>query len=323
MAVVKADAYGHGAVAVAKKIAPQVDWFAVNNVKEGVELRENGIDNHSILVFMPPEVKTADAYSDYNLTATVSAKEQFELLKKGTKYHLLFDTGMGRMGFRSAEAEEVIKLQKVYSTLNCTGIYSHFANAHVPESSALDEQYNLFIKIRNQFGSELLTHFCNTGGIVQLERAHLDMVRSGIGIYGFSPGRFNIPGLRPAMKWRSYLAQVKPIKKGEAVSYGSTWQCPKDGFLGVIPVGYEDGLPRRLSGKLKVKIEGDYYAAVGIITMNYTMVYLQQNQFKTGTEVVLLDDEYTARTWAEAIGTIDYEVMTRISPKVRRKYLHA
>lgn len=319
LAVVKADAYGHGSVEVAKKIAAQVDWFAVNNVREGVELRENGIDLPT-LVFMPPEVKTADFYSDYNLTATVSAKEHFDLLKSGTEYHILFDTGMGRLGFSPAEAKGVLNLQKEHEELICTGIYSHFANAHDPKSPTLNEQYKLFKKICKQFDSELITHICNTGGIVQLPDAHLDLVRAGIGVYGFGPGRVDVPGLRSAMKWKTYLAQVKPIKKGEAVSYGSTWQCPADGFVGVLPVGFEDGLPRKLSGNLQVKIEDNYYSTVGIITMNYTMVYLQKQKFKTETEVLLLDDVNTARTWADTAGTIPYEIMARVSPKIPRKY---
>ncbi len=320
LAVVKADAYGHGAVEVAKKIAPQVDWFAVNSMQEGIELREQNID-HPILVFMPPEDETASQYAAYSLTATVGARDHFKLLPNDADYHLLFDTGMGRLGFSETDTEEVLKLENKYGKLNCTGIYSHFATADDPKSPKLREQFGKFKKIYVQFGDGLLKHICNTGGIVQLPEAHLEMVRSGIGVYGFGPGGVHISGLHPAMKWKTYLAQVKPIKKGEAVSYGSTWKCPADGFLGIIPVGFEDGLPRRLSGYLQVKIEGDYFSTAGIITMNYTMVYLQKHSFKTGTEVLLLGDENTARTWADSVGTIAYEIMTRISPKIPREYV--
>lgn len=320
LSVVKADAYGHGMAEVAKKIAPQVDWFAVNDVQEGIALRDSGI-NHPILVFIPPEAETAKQYSAYNLTATAGAKEHFKLLPAGVDYHLLFDTGMGRLGFSETEAEEVSKLQNKFNNLNCTGIYSHFATADDPKSPKLKEQFSRFKKVCSNFSAGLLTHICNTGGVAQFSEAHLDMVRSGIGIYGFGPGGVHIPGLHPAMKWKTYLAQVKLIKKGEAVSYGSTWKCPEDGFLGIIPVGFEDGLPRRLSGNLQVKIEGDPYSTAGIITMNYTMVYLQKHSFGTGTEVLLLGEQNTARSWADTIGTITYEVMTRISPKIPRKYM--
>lgn len=318
LAVVKANAYGHGAVDVAKKIAPQVDWFAVNNVKEGIELRENGI-NHPILVFMPPEAHTNQYYPAYDLTVSLSAKNHFNLLEKGTNYHLLFDTGMGRLGFDIDEVREVLKLKNKFTGLNCTGLYSHFATADDPKTNNLATQLQSFNDIRSQFEPQLFSHLCNTGGIIQSSDAHFNMVRSGIGIYGFGPGRVDIPGLRPAMRWKSYLAQVKPIQKGKVVSYGSTWQCPEDGYLGIIPVGFEDGLPRRLSGNLQVKIRDDYYSTAGIITMNYTMVYLQKKQFEPGTEVLLLGDKYSARDWANVVGTIPYEIMTRISPVIPRE----
>ena len=317
LAIVKADAYGHGAVQTAKKIASQVDWFAVNDVFEAKELRENDIA-HPILVFMPPNKRTSIFYSDLNLTATVCEEEHLQLLPNGSKYHFLFDTGMGRLGFRPDEAKKVARLQTRYNSLTCTGLYSHFATADQPNSPKLKEQLQLFKKLQKYFSGNLLTHMCNTGAISQIKEAHFDMVRSGIGIYGFSPGKVEIDGLRPAMKWRTHLIQVKRIEKGECVSYGSTWRCPEDGFLGVIPVGFSDGLPRRLSGKLNAKIGSDYYSAAGIITMNYTMVYLQKRNFKTGTEVLLLGGKYTARDWADTLGTIEYEIMTGIAKNPKR-----
>lgn len=319
LAVVKADAYGHGAVEVTKKIASQIDWLAVNNVNEGIELRKNGI-SMPILVFMPPNKKTAQTYETYNLTASVSAEEHFQLLPEGIDYHLLFDTGMGRLGFSIDEVKRVLKIKNGAGHLNCTGCYSHFANADTVDSPTLRKQLQTFKRIRSYFDSDLLTHLCNTGGTVQMPDAHFDMVRLGIGLYGFAPGQVEIAELQPAMKWKTTLIQVKSIKKGNKVSYGSTWQCPADGYLGVIPIGFEDGLPRRVSGNLHVKIDNQYYEAVGIVTMNYTMVYLQYDHVKKGTEVLLLGDKTNARTWAQTVGTIPYEIMTRINPKVRREY---
>lgn len=320
LVVVKADAYGHGAVEVSKKIAPQIDWFAVNDVQEGIELREHGID-HPILVFGPPEAETADTYHRYKLTATAGSANHFELLREGTKYHLLFDSGMGRLGFNKDEIEKVQKLQSKFSEVQCTGIYSHFATADELGSPKLKEQYQLFKKIRTRFNPQLLTHMCNTGATAQLPQAHFDMVRTGLGIYGFGPGEVNIPGLAPAMRWKTRLAQVKRLEKDETVSYGSVWKCPKNGYLGILPVGFEDGLPRSLSGKLMVKIGENYYSTVGIITMNYTMVYLQDQNLQAGTQVLLLDKKNTARSWADAVGTIVYEVLTRIYKEIPRTYL--
>lgn len=322
LAVVKADAYGHGAVEVVQKIGAQVDWLAVNNVQEAVELREHDV-SHPILVFEPPNSKTAAIYQAYNLTATVSEEAHFDLLKQGTEYHLLFDTGMGRLGFSPALVQKVRKLKESHADITCTGIYSHFANADALQSPTLNRQYKLFDKICESFKDELITHICNTGGIAQLPEAHCDMVRAGIGIYGYGPGQVEIEGLQPLMQWKTSLVQVKPIKKGDRVSYGSTWECPKDGYLGVLPVGFEDGLPRRLSGHLQVKIDGKYYSTAGIITMNYTMVYLKNNQLETGTEVLLLGDESSAGSWAHQLGTIPYEIMVSISPKIPRLYINS
>lgn len=319
LAVIKADAYRHGAVEVAKKLSPQVDWFAVNDIYEAINLRENGIEL-PILVFMPPDKNTSTLFFEYGLTATIGNEEHLQFLVDHSEYHLLFDTGMGRQGFNPGEAQKAKSLQAKYDHLTCTGIYSHFATADEPNSSKIDEQLELFKKARSIFDENLLTHICNTGGIVQVPDAHFDMVRSGLGIYGYQPGAVDISGLQPALKWKSYLSQIKTIKKGDSVSYGSTWQCPEDGYLGIIPVGYDDGLPRRLTGSLQVKIENKYFEAVGIITMNYIMVYLQKQAFESGTEVLLLGDRYTANEWADIVGSISYEILTGISSNNHRKY---
>lgn len=321
MAVVKADAYGHGAARVAAKIASNVHGFAVNNLQEGVELRKNEIKN-PVLVFEPPEAKTGYLYKDFDLTATVSDLQHFQILPAGAGYHLNFDTGMGRLGLRPEKASQITRLITKHDDLNCKGIYSHFATADEPGSPKVDEQYRLFQEICSNFDQGLPRHLCNTAGIIGYPEAHFDMVRAGIGLYGYAPGKVPIPGLMPALTWKTYLIQVKRIKRGETVSYGAAWEAPADGFCGIIPVGYSEGIPRRLSGRFQVSINGETYPVVGKVTMNYCMVFLGKTRMPIGSEVFLLNEHHTAQSWANATDTISYEILTNISPVVPRHYVN-
>lgn len=320
MSVVKADAYGHGAVEVASTLEPMVEAFAVNDIHEGIELRKQDITK-PILVFEVPQKTTASQYRVHNLTATVSAKEHFDWLPNGTSYHLNFDTGMGRLGFSPEESERVLSLMEENQNLFCTGLYSHFATADSPESDFVTEQHHLFTKIREQFPGKLSAHVANTGATAFYSSEQFDMVRLGIGLYGYAPGKTNIEGIKPILQWKSNLVQIKPIIEESPVSYGATWQAPSDGNLGVIPVGYDDGLKRRLSEELTVRIGGEKYPLVGNITMNYSMVFLGDDKYKPGTSVELLYAESDARDWASKIDTIPYEILTSINPKIPREYI--
>lgn len=320
MAVVKANAYGHGSVPLAKKIEPHIDWFAVNDIYEAVELREGGL-NKPVLVFGVPEKGDSHLYISHNITATISGENHFECLKKGTDYHLNVNSGMNRLGFRPEQIEEVLRLQKNHPELNCTGIYSHFATADEPASKKINQQYKTFKRIREQFDERLLTHMCNTAGMARCPQAQFDLVRTGIGIYGYSPGKISIPDLKPAIQWKTQLLQVNPIKKSETVSYGATWKARDDGYIGIIPVGYSDGIPRGLSGNFEVVINGKDYPVAGTVTMNYCMIDLGPNRFEVGTEVSLWNNEHTPQHWAEAMNTIPYEILTRIPVTITREYI--
>lgn len=321
MAVVKANAYGHGAVEVCNQLIKEVDWFAVANVDEGIELRQAGI-THPILIFGVPDIKNAGVFKKFNLVATVSAFEHFELLPAGSAYHLNFDSGMGRYGFLPDEVEEVQHAVKMHDELKCTGIYSHFATADEPNSTKAREQLAIFDEIRSRFNSSLLTHMANSGGAAFYQNSHFDMVRYGIGLYGYPPGNVPIKGLEPVLEWKSHLAQVKRIKKGNTVSYLATWEAPEDGYIGVIPVGYADGLPRNLSHQLEVEIKGKLYPVVGIITMDNIMVYLGNDNLPVDSEVTLLGrNRNTAGDWADKLGTISYEILCRFTRRVERVYI--
>lgn len=320
MAVVKANAYGHGAVKVAETLDPLVEAFAVNDIHEGIELRENGI-NKPILVFCVPGKSFASQYRVHNLTATISSKEQFAMLPNGTSYHLNFDTGMGRLGFNAEDAEEVAQMVHQSSKLFCTGIYSHFATADNPGSELVPRQHQQFKEILQHFPDNITTHISNTGGLAFYETEQFNMVRLGIGLYGYPPGETKIEDLKPVMSWKSNLVQIKEIEAQKSVSYGAKWFAPEDGYLGVIPVGYDDGLKRNLSGKITVRIGSETYDVVGTITMNYSMVFLRGDKHPAGTKVELLYPGSDALVWARQLDTIPYEILTGINEKIPRQYI--
>jgi len=319
MVVVKADAYGHGAVKVANHIESEVGAFAVNDIEEGIELRENGIVK-PILVFAVPEQSFASQYRVHNLTATISAQKHFDRLPNGTSYHLNFDTGMGRLGFRPEEAQRVSELVAEHSELFCTGIYSHFATADDPQSEQVLSQQDQFEHICSYFPDDLATHMANTGATTFYDTEQFNMVRLGIGIYGYAPGETEIDNIYPVMSWKSRLVQVNRIRAQHPVSYGGHWKAPNDGYLGIIPVGYDDGLRRNLSGQMAVRIDDNIYDIVGKITMNYCMVYLENEKYEPGEEVEILYNRNNAHDWAQILETIPYEILTSINPKIPRKY---
>ncbi|WP_138430373.1 alanine racemase [Fodinibius saliphilus] len=319
MAVVKADAYGHGATAVAEYIQPQVDAFAVNDIEEGIQLRKHGIAK-PILIFAVPEKDFVSEYRIHNLTATVSAVEHFDWLPGGTSYHLNFDTGMGRLGFHPEQSQKVAELVTENADLFCTGIYSHFATASNAGSERVIHQHKTFKDLRSNFPDGLNTHIANTGATAFYDTSQFNMVRLGIGIYGYAPGETGIEGIEPALSWQSRLVQVKEVKANNAISYGARWQAPGNGYLGVIPVGYDDGIKRNLSGNITVRIAEKEYEIVGSITMNFCMVYLGADQYPTGEKVELIYRGNTAKEWAQTLGTIPYEILTSINPKIPRKY---
>lgn len=319
MAVIKADAYGHGAVEVARALSDIYDMFAVANVAEGVELRKAGIEL-PVLVFGVPLSFTAKAYMEYDLCAVVSDREHFDLLEPGTNYHVKIDSGMGRLGFSAAELASVRELIEVKSHISCQGVMTHFATADERDSSYMEHQKQVLHEICSVFRKDFPVHAANSAASLDHPDTHLDMVRHGIAIYGYDPTPSPSGNIRPVMKWKSWIAQCKPVKKGEAVSYGATWRAPFNGYCAVIPTGYADGYRRNLSGSIPVLVEGIWYPQVGRVTMDYVMIWLGGDCYSAGTEVTVMGEERNhAGIWAQAMGTIPYEICCGIHPKVPRQ----
>lgn len=322
MAVVKDEAYGHGMLPVARFLQDKVEWFCVACIEEAVSLRKAGIEN-PILVFEVPSAKHSPLYPKYDITASISDLEVFERLHPKTKVHLQFDTGMNRLGIAPDRTTEVLNKMKEFSELNYTGIYTHFACADEKDHASVRRQLKMFRDIRAEFPGSLMTHVANSGGIFYYppEEVNFDAVRPGICLYGYAPGDIDVPQLQPAMKWTADLVQVKSIKKGDPVGYGGSWKAPEDGWLGIVPVGYSDGLARGLSNQFKVSINGEMFPQAGTVSMDYIAVYLGETRFNIGEEVTLLDEgELSAKYWAGLLGTIPYEITTRLSSKIERKY---
>lgn len=322
MAVVKDNAYGHGLVEFATHIQSKTDWFCVVRVEEGIALREAGITN-PILVFEVPNVERAPLYPKYNLTATVADLSGFELLEEGTSYHINFDTGMKRLGMYSSQIPEVLEHIKLHPKINCTGIYTHYANSDAEEGNTVAEQLSLFTSIRSNFPSELITHTANSGAVFYHtdKNVQFDAVRPGISLYGYAPGDEAISDLNSVLDWKSHIMQAKRIKKGEAVSYGCIWKAPKDGWVGAVPVGYSDGVPRTLGSQINLMKGNQLIQQVGRVTMDYIMVFSEE-RMETGEEVFLFNrKELTADEWAIKSGTISYEITTRLNQRTKRIYL--
>lgn len=320
LAVVKCDAYRHGARTVSNAVKDVVDWFAVATVDEAIDLRMGGITK-PILVFGVPTYETAAAYQTHGLTATVSHKTHFSILMDGTDYHLNFDTGMGRLGFKPNESEEVREQAVLNQRLICSGIYSHYSTSDEPDSDFVELQHERFKGVLAHFSEVPLKHMSCTGTVGNYPKLdHLDMIRSGIGMMGYNSGSVRFNWLEPVLEWRAKLAQIRPIKKGEVVSYSKTWKCPEDGYLATLPVGYGDGIPRSLSNKLSVLINQKAYPQVGNVTMDYIMVYLGSDKVKPDSEAILIGDSYNAHNWADAAGTNTHEILTNITARVEKSY---
>lgn len=320
LSVVKCNGYGHGAVRVARQVESDVDWFGVASVDEAIELRMGGI-KIPILVFEVPSYRTAAAYQTHGLTASVSDLTHFSILMDGTKYHLNFDTGMHRLGLPPNQAAEVRKMAVANQRLICSGIYSHYATADDPGSNKVLKQHEQFKSVLEHFGEVPLVHICNTGGAVHYDLEPFDMIRTGLTQLGYTAGREQVDWLKPVLTWKSKLVQVGKINAGESVSYGGTWTAAEDGYIGTIPVGYGDGVPRSLSNKLTVSVESEMYPVVGNITMDYIMIDLGTKKLPVESQVTILGGEaWDAAMWAEQVGSNVHEILTGLSDRMARSY---
>jgi alanine racemase len=345
MAVVKADGYGHGSVAAAyAALEAGATWLGVALVEEGVELRDAGIDAPILLLSQPP-VEAAGAVVDAGLTPVVHSRRFVDALAKATAdagavdpqpVHLKVDTGMHRIGCSPSEALDLAPAIKKHRELHLQGLLTHFAVADEPDNPYTARQVAVFEAVRKELARSgirpPLVHAANSAGVLTTPEARYDLVRCGIAVYGIAPapaldGR--LP-LKPALSLKARVSYVRHLVAGERLSYGLRYELDVPSTVVTVPVGYADGVPRRL-GQVggEVLIGGRRKPIAGSVTMDQLLVDLGPTDVagsvEVGTEVVLLgrqgDERITAPEWAERLGTIPYEVCCGIGDRVPRRYL--
>lgn len=328
MAVVKADAYGHGAVEVARAAREaSAESFAVVTVEEGEELRRGGI-MEPILVFtdlLPDRLPLAE---EHRLTVTAHSIPSAKRITAhpGLRAHLKVNTGMNRWG---VEPEEVGEARRILGD-QLTGVYTHFACAD-SDAEATGRQIEAFEEVLaiHSFGGALV-HAANSAATLWHPASHYGCVRPGIALYGLHPagdeGDPNEENLRPAMSLKSYVADVRQLAPGDGVSYGMTFRAGETMYVATVPVGYAEGYRRALSGRAEALIGGLRRPLLGRVTMDAS-VFGADESVRDGDEVVLFGEQDDGRIRAEEIGrwagTINYEVTTGINPRrVERSYIN-
>lgn len=331
MAVVKADGYGHGAVEVARAaLEAGATWLGSCSTQEALALRAAGIQA-PVLAWLdaPDEDLAAGLAADVDMgVSSLSDLRRIEQAAEEAdarpRLHLKIDTGLSRNGCQPRDWPELVDAAKKHEVV---AIWSHLASADVIGDPSIDLQAKRFddaYEVAKAAGLDPLRHIANSAALLTRPDLHFDLVRPGIAIYGLNP----VPtdhDLRPVMSFRSYVALTKRIPAGESVSYGMTWTAREDTTLALVPAGYADGVPRALSGRMEVLLNGRRRPVVGRVCMDQIVVSCEDDEVREGAEVVLFGDgsrgEPTATEWAELTGTIDYEIVCGMyRPRVRRTY---
>ncbi len=346
--VVKADAYGHGAVRMAQEYeALGADWFAVSNLEEALQLRLSGITRPVLVLGFTP-AEEAKTLAEHNISQCVYSSEYAEALSGCAQaagvtvnIHVKIDTGMSRLGFyfqdidRDGDALQQVKRVCTLPGLHPEGIFTHFAvsDGGVNGDAFTMRQFGCFKELIEALQREGITfelrHCANSAAIFDYPLSHFDMVRAGIVIYGLYPSADlrHRPGLRPVLSLRSVVSHVKTLKAGATVSYGRDFTASREMTVATIPVGYADGYPRRLSpGGAQVLIHGRRCPILGRICMDQLMADVSAlDSVKIGDVVTLIgrdgEEEILADELAACEGTINYEVVCGLSKRVPRVYL--
>ncbi|MEJ2525706.1 MAG: alanine racemase [Desulfuromonadales bacterium] len=339
LAVVKADAYGHGVPGVAPALAEAgASQFGVALVEEGVVLREIGIEQ-PILVLGSAFPGQEDAVLRHRLTPVIYDLETACRLERAAAeygariaYHLKVDTGMGRLGFRVAQLDDVLAALKGLTHLDMVGLMTHLAVADEPERTFTTVQYQAFhdvvATVTNQGFRPRHRHIANSAGLYSRELAGCNLVRPGIALYGGLTGGPYAHPLRqePVMHFVSQVAQLKDLQSGEGISYGHRFVTRRPSRIAAIPVGYADGYNRLLSNQGEVLIDGSRAPVVGTVCMDWILVDVTDlSGVRVGDPVTLLgrdgDDCISAAEWAAKVGSITYEVFCLIGKRVPRVFI--
>lgn len=334
---IKANAYGHGLAIVARHLAGLgYDTLCVAHISEAVALAEEGVDVN-LLVLSATSPEHSEAIVTYGCEPVVCTLEMVEALAHDAEklgrlvsVHLMVDTGMGRIGIRPEEAPSFLQRCSTLSALRVRGIMSHFPCADQRDKTLSLEQIERFRTIAeasNIYGIEV-RHMANSAAILDLPGSYFDAVRPGIAIYGLSPSRQivspRVKDLKPVFEWKTQITFLKEVSAGVGLSYGHVFRTKQPSLIATVPVGYGDGLSRRLSNNLDLLVRGVRCSQVGRITMDQSLIDVTalRNQVELNDEVVIIGcqgkEEVTADEVAEKLGTINYEVVTCVANRVPR-----
>ena len=338
MAVVKADAYGHGAVTVAQTaLANGADSLAIATLAEGVELRQGGIKAPILILGAINAVEDIKAVAAWELEPTICNAKQAWLFDRalasvGTlPVHLKLDTGMSRLGTNWLEAVSFGQLVSTLPNLKIASIYSHFSTADESDRTWMELQHRRFrdaiarLKASGCVRTQL--HLANSAATLSDRSCHYDMVRVGLALYGLYPAvhlQHQID-LQPVLQVKAKITQVSTILAGEGVSYGRKFVAPQDTKVAVVGIGYADGVPRNLSNRLKAIVCGELVSQIGSITMDQLMLNVNNiPHLKPGEIVTLIGQEnnlsITAETWADELNTISWEILCGFKHRLPRVF---
>ncbi len=331
MGVVKANAYGHGALRVASELAGAgIEALAVATPEEGIELREGGIDT-PLYVFGGPFQASGGIFLQNRLSPVVFNREQVEVLHRDLsaplEFHLKVDTGMTRLGILPEEFLAFLKFLKNFPRLHLTGVFTHLATADTSFDGATARQYERFEEVekivRKEAPGVKIFHLANSAALLGRRLGPCQMARPGIMLYGSNPHPRLEEGrrLKPVMRFETEILSLKTVPAGTAVSYGGDWVARRESRIAVLPVGYADGYIRHLSGRGEVMIRGKIFPVVGRVCMDLTMIDVTEGgDIECGEKVLLWGPGLAAEAVAEKADTISYELFCAVSRRVPRRY---
>ena len=334
MCIVKADAYGHGAVPVSRRLYDcGARFFAVSNIEEALQLRDGGISGGILILgYTPPELADVLYINDISQTVfSVSGAKQLASAAHGRriKVHIKLDTGMSRLGLNGTAEEMAAQALEISAVkgLHIEGLFTHFARADERNDEVTAAQFELFSAVSDALKASGVDvkyrHCCNSAGMLAYPQYRLNMCRPGLIIYGLSPfgGEYGTP----AMTLKTVVSQIKTLPRGASISYGGRFVTDRESRIAVLPVGYADGFARLLSGKAQVLINGKRVNTVGNICMDMTMADVTDDDVSEGDTAVIIgrdgEERITAEDIARMTGTIPYEVISLIGKRVPRVYL--
>jgi alanine racemase len=333
LAVVKADAYGHGAVAVSSRAtAMGVDFLGVGIVEEGIELRNAGIQTPIIILAQELKERSEEIVL-FNLIPTVCSRDFLESLEregerqnKEVSIFVMVDTGMGRYGVSADEFIYFMKLLKNMSFIKLLGVMSHFPVADSDKEFTQEQvrKFNELMEVSSSLGIEIpIKSMANSAAFLLHENSLFNMVRLGLLLYGISPVEDNIPsGYEPVMTVKSKISFLKTIPPGHSVSYSRTFIADRPTTVATVPLGYADGYDRALSNKGWMMVRGEKAPVIGNVTMDTTMIDVTHIQeAKIGDEVIVMNKFVSAWDIAKTIGTIPYEIVSRMGKRLPRLYV--